>query len=210
MYAHRATARRATVFLILAMLVTLPACNAITGIDDYGTQSATSAPAADAVDSGSADSGATSETLAPIDTGSPPVDSGVESTPTDTIITSDTAPPPDTTAPSDASPDACITHRNGVADSAGSWSTYNFCAPLGTPGNGSTYSLAMAEAARDSLGASTPGGAGTVCGSSLVLACVKTVFGYVSWGYAGPLAGYMYVNASSCTACPTTLCPTWD
>lgn len=197
--------RAAKYLTVIVVSATLTACNAITGINDYGSELTAppvvdSGPDAPPIDVDTASDGAALET-------SPTSDSGITPDAPPDSLEPDAAPPPDTMPPPiDTSP-TCITHSNGVSGGAG---TYSFCAPLGTPGVGSSYSLAMAEAARDSLGASSAGGAGTVCGSSLALACAKTVWGYVTWGYAGPLAGYVYVNPSSCTACPTTLCPTWD
>jgi hypothetical protein len=105
---------------------------------------------------------------------------------------------------------ACNTHSNGLGQ------TYLDCAPLGTPGNASTYSSMMAnEAARawNTGGTITDSAGAFLCSPSGVLSNgVEDVLasGECSiWLYDGPAAGHVKNNASGCL-CPSASDPTWN
>jgi hypothetical protein len=106
-----------------------------------------------------------------------------------------------------ATPGCCgnscqVTHQNGVGQS------YYSCDPLGTPGNASTYSLAMAQGARAAWTAGTDS-SGTCPGSSNTVSRV-TATQCAMWSYSGTLAGHVFVSAPNECFCPLATDPTWN
>jgi hypothetical protein len=88
----------------------------------------------------------------------------------------------------------------------GSGQTYVDCHLLGTPGDPSTYDVEMAT---DAANASTVYGTlgSLTCGTSACLQNRGTASNKQCnvWCYAGPLAGYVTIDATSNTCvCPTT------
>lgn len=93
----------------------------------------------------------------------------------------------------------------------------DYCRPLGTPGNPSTYTKNMAGAARSAYPAS---------GTSYVYTCTasssaenarakETATQCIVWVWGGTLAGYLRVTAGPCglaaSMCPSsTAFPTWN
>lgn len=99
-----------------------------------------------------------------------------------------------------------------LTHSAGGGLTYLDCAPLGMPGNPTTYTQTMAiEAAQAHLSANPVPGVGLVsvlCGSTgasigIGVAPVGSIIGI--WTYAGPNAGHFDPGK----VCPDTSFPTW-
>jgi hypothetical protein len=93
--------------------------------------------------------------------------------------------------------------------------TYLDCAPLGTPGDPTTYTQTMATEAAQAVLAFEPGGVGLVsvqCGSTGASVGLELTLGGGSvsviaiWTYAGPNAGHF--NPGS--ACPDTTFPSWN
>lgn len=184
-------------YLSTLLFFSLPACNSLSGIDefavgteiDHDAESPEGFPADThigeetgedglAVDSGPPDT--TTTTTAPVDTGSAPIDSG---TPEDSV-------PP------------CPTHSNGVGG------TYVFCAPIATPGFESTYSLAMAQAARSSW---LPGTDSEVeCegpgGSKVKTLARSTGTQCAMWKYTTTHAGFVGLTA----VCLCPMAGSWD
>ncbi|MBI2393521.1 MAG: hypothetical protein HYV09_28335 [Deltaproteobacteria bacterium] len=93
-------------------------------------------------------------------------------------------------------------HPNGVGQ------FYFDCRALGTPGSPTTYTLAMAEAARAAWPPSGTDGAGTCGVGAKAALCVsrQTASSCAVWCYTNTVAGYMYANTTS-TAC---YCPDPD
>jgi hypothetical protein len=103
-------------------------------------------------------------------------------------------------------------HHNGLGD------TYNDCAPLGTPGNASTYSATMAKEAATAW--PNPGGTGTISSGT----CTELTTGKLDsceanrsstacsvWCYTGIMAGYVHENtASGKCLCPDSMGTSWN
>lgn len=183
--------------LLVLSLLALPSCNAITGIDAYETRALEGIPVAP--DAREVDG-------APIDTASDgaALDSGSETGPDapPDSIGADTAIEPDTAAP-------CPTHSNGMGG------TYVLCEPLGVPGNASTYTAAMAEAASLSwapgaavykLGCTPPAFA-----DNATARCRKTGTGgdCASWMRGGVAAGHVLASPDP-MVCATLGDPVWN
>lgn len=95
-------------------------------------------------------------------------------------------------------------HLNGIGQSY-----VEQCSPPGTPGNESTYSLAMATAARAAAPAGTDGN--LTCGNgAMATNCLTRTSGAscATWCYAKTIAGRV-LQAATCS-CPTTSSPAWN
>lgn len=136
----------------------------------------------------------------PIDTGLPTV---VDGSPLDTSETStDTKPAPETS-------DSSCEHSNGLGQS------YNLCAPAGTPGIESSYSLDMAKRARAAW--TTPGtdGEGACADGAPLMVWRKTATSCAAWAYTNGVgafagtAGRVYLGSTACS-CPSASCAAWN
>lgn len=127
----------------LALLLSLPACNALSGINDYETADPLVSPAVLAPDAaGEAGPDTPPDTdAAELRVDAEPDGGGEAEAEVAPDAPADTAPP-DSGAPD--APDAApsCTHSNGLGDS------YTLCVPLGVPGT-ATYTKEMAAAASD-------------------------------------------------------------
>lgn len=96
-------------------------------------------------------------------------------------------------------------HSNGLGQ------TFLDCTPAGTPGDASTYSLALAQEARAAWTvAGTDFAQANFCGIGENAILRQNSTQCATWVYAGSLAGYVRHNtvAGNCL-CPTTASPTW-
>ena len=95
-------------------------------------------------------------------------------------------------------------HLNGIGQSY-----VETCSPPGTPVNESTYSLAMATAARAAAPAGTDGN--LTCGNGAnATSCLTRTSGpsCATWCYQKTIAGRV-LQAATCS-CPTTGSPAWN
>jgi hypothetical protein len=114
-------------------------------------------------------------------------------TPTPTGTRTPTATPTSTTR----------VHSNGLGQ------TYLNSAPLGTPGNPSTYTLSMANGAATAWPPSGTIFTGTCSGAGAVLKLTAT--SAAVWVYTGTLAGHVRLNSANNTAfCPNGSSPVWN
>jgi PKD repeat protein len=107
----------------------------------------------------------------------------------------------------------CRLHQNGLGQ------TYSDCAPLGTPGNSSTYNQTMAQEAATAWNAS-----GTIqmeqCGSGANVAQVvvdqvspagpTAVWTYSATGTQTATVGHVFASSSSTASCPLSADPAWN
>jgi hypothetical protein len=120
-----------------------------------------------------------------------------------------------------ATPGCCaggcaITHKNGTSSPLGQsyWLSADYCKAAGTPGDATTYSADMANAAADAWPVTaTPIDLG--CSAGRIICKGNSTAGYASWGYTGTLAGHVYWQAGGCAGptkccCPFATDPTWN
>jgi hypothetical protein len=97
-------------------------------------------------------------------------------------------------------------HPNGLGQS------YVDSAPLGVPGNPTTYTSSMANAAANSWPSSGTVGSGA-CGSgpnASQYVRKQTPTSCAVWAYTKSMAGYVHLNAANNTCyCPTASDPAW-
>jgi hypothetical protein len=96
-------------------------------------------------------------------------------------------------------------HSNGLGQ------TYSLvgCVALGTPGDETTYTLAMAQAAARAWAPSSPVAPSiSTCGQSNVLYLFVDGVS-ATWAYTGPLAGHVNSTPRN-LVCPTLTDPTWN
>ena len=111
-----------------------------------------------------------------------------------------------------ASPSCCgtscqTTHDNGVGQN------FYDCSPLGTPGTATTYTLAMANEARDAwpvAGAVSTGSCGTAPAATGTCTCKLGAASATVWCYTGGLAGYVFQNSAAACGCPIIGDTTWN
>lgn len=155
----------------------------------------------------------------PIDSGADtrPIDSGVDTRPIDTGVDTATCDSGVT-----ASCGCVVNHKNCVGGGcAPLGQTYtlssaapdNECRARGIPGDPTTYSAAMAVAARDAWTTAGTVSSGTCGGFGST--CVTLGAKGALWVYEGPLAGHVSVNdASTCggglCCCVIATDPTWN
>ncbi|HUD72749.1 MAG TPA: hypothetical protein VMQ62_12380 [Dongiaceae bacterium] len=97
-------------------------------------------------------------------------------------------------------------HLNGLGQS------YDDCVALGTPGNQSTYTLAMATNARAAwTGTGSDFNISDYCGTAQSAVLRQTANSCAVWVYSGTLAGYVRLNsANGSCLCPSVASPTWN
>jgi len=104
---------------------------------------------------------------------------------------------------SDADSCTLIEHTNGAGQ------TFLSCAPLGSPGVASTYSLALALEARKAW--PYPGTDSTfVCGDGSCVQRIRTSGGCAVWKFSGALAGHLMTSSGACYVPDTSSAPTWN
>jgi hypothetical protein len=88
--------------------------------------------------------------------------------------------------------------------------------PLGTPGNGFTYTQTMALDAAQAFAAATGGQmtSATVCNGDRVvvvdIVANSQIASVVIWDWAGPNAGYTVASGNSSAVCPTAADNAWN
>jgi hypothetical protein len=100
-----------------------------------------------------------------------------------------------------------LTHSNGLGQD------YLDCAPLGTPGDPSTYDVFMArEAAGVSTIAAKGSGAVTCSSGDGAASCIakRSKTECAIWCYTESIAGFVHDNPTTACQCPTTSDPTWN
>ncbi len=112
-----------------------------------------------------------------------------------------------------------VSHKNCAVGTCGPLGQTYFiadaCQVLGTPGNASTYSLAMATAARAAWPVAGTDGSGT-CGGGANALSRSSAAGCTVWLYDTTLAGALYVNTTPSDGgppaclCPGSLTNTWN
>lgn len=120
-----------------------------------------------------------------------------------------------------ATPGCCaggcaVTHKNGTSAPLGQsyWLSADYCKAVGTPGDATTYTADMANAAA----AAWPGAGAAIdaaCGTAGRIICKGGADGWASWGYTGTIAGHVYWQATGCggptkCCCPFATDPTWN
>ena len=109
-----------------------------------------------------------------------------------------------------------VTHKNGTSAPLGQsyFLSADYCKPLGTPGDATTYTADMANAAAAAWGITgTPADVG--CSGGRIICVGNGTAGYASWGYTGTLAGHYYWQAGGCggptkCCCPFATDPIWN
>ena len=125
-------------------------------------------------------------------------------TPTPTVVGT---PVPTTTPAPTPTCDSRLMHSNGLGQD------YLDCAPLGTPGDPSTYNVFMATEAAGASTIAAKTSSAVTCGSGDGAAsCLarRSRTECAIWCYTESIAGFVHDNASTACRCPTTSDPAWN